>query len=115
LVFERRLLRRIVGPTQKTNGEWRQKTNEELVYLINYENIARHIKSKRMSWVGLVERMPDERVVKSIYKWKPQATRPKGKPRLRWDDDVRDDLRKMGVNNWKQKAQERKSWRGIIE
>jgi len=65
--------------------------------------------------VGHVERMPDERVVKSIYKWKPHATRPKGRPRLRWDDDVRDDLRKMGVNNWKQKAQERKPWRGIIE
>jgi len=32
-----------------------------------------------------------------------------------WNDDVRDDLRKMGVNNWKQKAQERKPWRGIIE
>jgi len=59
--------------------------------------------------------MPDERVVKSIYKWKPHATRPKGRPRLRWDDDVRDDLRKTGVNNWKQKAQERKPWRGIIE
>jgi len=65
--------------------------------------------------VGHVERMPDERVVKSIYKWKPLATRPKGRPRLTWDDDVRDDLRKMGANNWKQKAQERKPLRGIIE
>ena len=115
LVFERRLLRRIFGPTQKTNGEWRQKTNEELENLINHENIVRHIKSKRLSWVGHVERMPDERVAKSIYKWKPHATRPKGRPRLRWDDDMRDNLRKMGVNNWKQKAQERVSWRGIIE
>ena len=107
LVFERRLLRRIFGPTQKTNGEWRQKTNEELGNLINHENIVRHIKSKRLSWVGHVERMPDERVVTSIYKWKPHGTRPKGRPRVRWDDDVRDDLRKVGVNNWKQKAQER--------
>jgi len=39
--------------------------------------------------VGHVERMSDERVVKSIYKWKSHATtRPKGRPRLRWDDDV---------------------------
>ena len=59
--------------------------------------------------------MPDERVVKSIYKWKPHATRLKGRPRLGWDNDVRDNLRKMGVNNWKQKAQERKPWRGITE
>jgi len=80
--------------------------------LIKHENIVRHIKSKRLSWVGHVERMPDRRVVN---KWKPHATIPKGRPRLRWDDDVRDDLRKIGVNNWKHKAQERKSWRGIIE
>jgi len=81
LVFERRLLRIIFGPTQKTNGEWRQKTNEDLENLINHENIVRHNKNKRLSWVGHVERMPDERVVKSIYKWKPHATRPKGRPR----------------------------------
>ena len=105
----------IFGQTQKTNGEWRQKTNEVLENLINQENIVRHIKSKRLSWVGHVERMPDERAVKSIYKWKPHATRPKGRPRLRWDDEVRDDLRKMGVNKWKQKAQERKPWREIID
>jgi len=68
LVFERRLLRRRFDPTQKTNGEWRQKTKEELENLINHENIVRHIKSKRLSWVGYVEKMPDERVVKSIFK-----------------------------------------------
>jgi hypothetical protein len=41
--------------------------------------------------------------------------RPKGRPRVRWEDDVRDDLRKMGVNNWKQMTQERKQWKEIIE
>ena len=51
-----------------------------------------------------VERMPNERVAKTIYKWKPYGTRPKGRPRLRWEDDVRNDLRKMGVKNWKQRA-----------
>jgi hypothetical protein len=55
--------------------------------------------------------MPHERVAKSIYKWKPYATRPKGRPRLRREDDVRNDLRKMGVKNWKQRAQERKKWK----
>ena len=49
LVFERRLLRIIFGPTQKTNGEWREKTNEELENLIKHENILRHIKSKSLS------------------------------------------------------------------
>jgi hypothetical protein len=59
--------------------------------------------------------MPNERVAKAIYKWKPYATRPKGKPRLRWEDVSRNDLRKMGVKNSKQRAQERKQWKEIIE
>jgi hypothetical protein len=59
--------------------------------------------------------MSDERVAKSIYKWKLYATRPKGRPRLRWEDDVRSDLRKMGVKNWKQRVQVRKQWKEIIE
>jgi hypothetical protein len=46
------------------------------------------------SWLGHVERMPDGRVAKSIYKWKPYATRMKGRPRLRWEDDVRNYLKK---------------------
>jgi hypothetical protein len=59
--------------------------------------------------------MPEDRVAKSIYKWKPYATRPKGRPRLRWEDDARIDLRKMGVKNWKQHVQERKKWKEVIE
>jgi hypothetical protein len=115
LVFERRILRWIFGPTQKANGEWTLKTNEELENIIRHENIVRCIKSKRLSWLGHLERMPDERVSKSIYKWKPHATRPKERPRLRWEDDVRNDLRKMAVKNWKQRAQETKKWKEIIE
>jgi hypothetical protein len=51
----------------------------------------------------------------AIYKWKPYERRPKGRPRLRWEDDARNDLRKTGVKNWKQRAQERKKWKEIIE
>ena len=61
--------------------------------------------------MGHVERMTNETVAKTIYKWKPYATRPKGRPRVRWEDD----LRKMGVNNWKQRTQGRKKWKEIIE
>jgi hypothetical protein len=96
LVFERKILRGIFGPTQKANGEWRLKTNEELEKAINNKNIVRYIKYKRLSWLGHVERMTNERMAKTIYKWKTYATRLKGRPRVRWEDDVRNDLRKMG-------------------
>ena len=46
--------------------------------------------------MGHVVRMTNERVAKTIYKWKPYATRLKGRPRVRWEDGVRNDLRKMG-------------------
>jgi hypothetical protein len=108
-------LRRIFGPTQKTNEEWRLKTNEELEEAINNEYIVKYIKYKRVSWLGHVERMTNERVAKTIYKRQPYATRPKGSPRVRWEDDVRNDLRKMAVNNWKQTMQERKKWKEIFE
>jgi len=65
--------------------------------------------------LGHVERMTIERVAKTMYKWKPFVTRPKGRPRVRWEDDVRNFLRKMGVNDWKQMTQERKQWKEIIE
>ena len=115
LAFERKILRRIFGPTQKANGEWRLKTNEELEKAINNENIVRYIKYKRLSSLGHVERMTNERVAKTIYRWKPNATRPKGGPRVRWEDDVRNDLWKMGVTNRKQRTHERKQWKEIIE
>ena len=66
LVFERKILRRIFGPTQKANGEWRLKTNEELEEAINNEIIVRYIKYKQLSWLGHVERMTNERVAKTI-------------------------------------------------
>ena len=47
--------------------------------------------------MGHVERMTNERVANTIYKWKPYATRLKGRPRVRWEDYVRNDLGKMGV------------------
>ena len=52
MVFERKILRRIFGSTQKADGEWRLKTNEELENAIRYENIVRHIKSKKVELVG---------------------------------------------------------------
>ena len=73
-------MRRIFGPTQRANRVWRLKTNEELEKAINNENIVRYIKYKRLSWLGHVERMTNERAAKTIYKWKPYASRLKGRP-----------------------------------
>jgi hypothetical protein len=54
-------------------------------------------------------------ILYAIYRWKTYATRLKGRPRVRWEDGVRNDLRKRGVTNWRQRTQERKQWEEIIE
>jgi hypothetical protein len=77
LVFERKILRRIFGPT-KENQIWRVKTDEELDKLIKHKNIINYIKAQRLSWFGHVQRMPDTRTVKKIFNWKPLTKRPQG-------------------------------------
>jgi capsule polysaccharide modification protein KpsS len=74
LVFERKILRRIFGPT-KENQIWRVKTNEKLDKLIKHKNIINHIKAQRLSWFGHVQRMPDTRTVKKIFNWNPLTKR----------------------------------------
>jgi hypothetical protein len=86
--------------TKELNGLWRIKTNEELDELIQRINIIRFIKSQRLKWLGHVERMPKKEVTR-IYKWKPLASRPIGRPKNRWEDDVRKDLQTMNIKNWK--------------
>jgi len=77
-------LRRIFGRTQKTNGEWRQKNKRGAGKPdFNHENIVRHIKSKRLSWVGHVERTPDERVVKSICKMETTSNKTERKAKIK--------------------------------
>ena len=62
-----------------------------------------------------MERRPKEREVARIYKWKPLASRPKGRPKNRWEDDVRMDLQKMKIKNWKRSVLDRNLWRTIVE
>jgi len=89
MVFQRKVLG-IFGPTKERDGTRRIKTNDELDELIRDKNIINHIKAQRLSWFGHLHRMPEERLVKKkVYKWKPMLTRPPGRPKNRWKDDIR--------------------------
>jgi len=69
--FERKTLRKILGPTKEDNGIWGIKTNKELDELINHQNIINYVKAQRLSWFGHINRMPETSIVRKIYKWKP--------------------------------------------
>jgi hypothetical protein len=90
-VFERKILRRIFGPTKQKDWSWKIETNMELDKLIQHRNIINHVKAQRLSWFGHVHRKPEASIVRKIYKWQPYVTQPVGIPKHRWDD-IRNDL-----------------------
>jgi hypothetical protein len=69
--------------TTKENHIWRIKTNEELDKLIKHRNTVNYIKAQRLSWFGHVQRMPDTRTVKKIFKWDLLTKRSQGRPKYR--------------------------------
>jgi len=96
LVFERKILRRIFGPT-KENQIWRVKTIEELDKLIKHKNIIIYVKTQRLSWFGHVQRMPHTRTVNKIFNWKPLTKRSQGRPKYRWEDNIKQDICQMKI------------------
>jgi hypothetical protein len=52
---------------------------------------------------------------KAIHSWKPTSKRPMGRPKIRWEDDVRKDIQKLKVPNWKTLVQERRRWKELVK
>jgi hypothetical protein len=79
-------------------------------------NIVRVIKSRRMRWAGHVARMGEGRGVYRILVGRPEGKRPLGRPRRRWEDNFKMDLRETGIDgaNWIQLAQGRVQWRACV-
>jgi len=68
-----------------------------------------------LSWFGHINRMPETSIVKKIHKWKPFTGRLVRKPKSRWEDDVRNGLKKMKIIKWTEQVQDRLKWKGIVE
>jgi len=62
-----------------------------------------------------VERMSEDRVVKRLYQNTPEGSRTVGRPRLSRMEDVREDLRRMGVTNWRIRAHRRDDWKIVVK
>jgi hypothetical protein len=89
-VFENRVLRRVFGPKRdEGTGEWRKLHKEELNDLYSLPNIVRVVKSSRMRWAGYVACMGEKRGVHRVLVGKPEGKRPLGRPRRRWEDNIK--------------------------
>jgi len=116
-VFENKLLRRIFGPKRdEVTREWRYLHNEELNDLYSSPNIFRVIKSRKMRWAGLVARMGKRKCVYRVLLGKPEGKKPLGRPRNRWEDNMKIDLQEVvcGGMDWIKLAQDRDRWQALV-
>jgi len=111
MVFERKIFSKIFGPIYE-NGSWRIKTNRELDKIIKHKDIINFARAQKLGWYGHIERMQEIRMVKAIHSWKPISKRPTG---IRWEDDVKKDIQKLKVPNWKTFVQDRRRWKEVAE
>jgi len=113
--------------TCKTNGIrksakfWSKNLQEScLVYItvngrMKQEDIIKFIKSQRLRWAAHVMRMVNTRTTTKITEWTQYKTRPVGRPRLRWMDQVEEDLKRMKIVGWRAKVEDRQEWNRIVE
>ena len=97
-------------------GARRRLHNEELHCLYRSPNIVRVIKSRRLRWAGHVARMEGGRSAFKLLTGKPTRNRPLGRPRLRWEGNIRKDLEEICINagNWVNSVQDREYWRAFV-
>jgi hypothetical protein len=89
---------RIFGPKREEDGSWRKLHNDELHSLYSSPNIVRKIKSRRMRWAEHVARMGEGRGVYRVLVGRPKGKRQLGRRRRRWEDNIKLDLREIGID-----------------
>jgi hypothetical protein len=88
--FERKVLRRMLGP-MKENNTWRIRYNNELYKQFDEPSVSNIIKLKRLQWAGNAQRMDGKRIPKRILESNLIGKRPVGIPRKRWINAVETD------------------------
>jgi hypothetical protein len=115
-LFEKKVLLCIFGAKQE-NETWRKRYNCELYETFKEPNIVNYIKVKILEWEGHLVRMNNDRINIYIYilNTKPDGVRRVGRPKLRWEDGVDQDMRILEVKNWKRVALDRDEWAKLLK
>jgi hypothetical protein len=111
-IFERKVYRRILGPVYDNEKEnWRILTNKEIYAIVKKPTITETIRLHKLRWFGHVQRMEENRIPKKVLSMNLESTRPRGRSRNRWQDEVREDGRIVGGEEWQEKVYNRENGR----
>ena len=87
----------------------------ELNDLFRNKNIINYIKAQRLTWFAHVRWVTNDRMVKKRYEFKLLSTRLVGRPKIRWENDTKEDLRIMNICNWTKYIQDWVKWKEAAE
>jgi len=111
-LFERKVLRTIYGPVfNNTEQKWEIRTNAQLYQLYKREDVVQFTRGTRVEWAGHAWRA-DGRMLKEALTYMTRGKRPRGRPRKRWKDSVKELLEEIGVD-WEQ-AYDKERWKEVV-
>jgi len=114
-VFERKVYRRILGPVYDNEKEnWSVLTNKEIYACVKKRTIIETVRLNRLCSFGHVQRMEENRIPKRILYMNLGTTRLRGRPRNRWQDEVRENGRTVGGEGWQEKVHNREEWKKLL-
>jgi hypothetical protein len=93
---------------------WTMLTHKEIYGMVKKPTVTAAIRLKRLCWFGHVQRMEDNRIAKKVLYMNLEATRLRGRPRNRWQDEVRDDGTLVGGKGWKERVYNREEWKKLL-
>jgi hypothetical protein len=113
--FERKVYRRILGPVYDNEKEnWRILTNKEIDAIVKKPSITETIRLNILCWFGHVQRMEENRIPKGVLYMNSETTRLRGRPRNRWQYEVREDGRIVGGDGWQGEVCNREEWKKLL-
>lgn len=105
---------RIFWPISEGNSR-RRRNNEEFYFLLEDVTIIRKVKFGGLGRASYVVRINLTVLAEHLFLYKPHAERKVGKPKLKWEDGVFWEMRKIGIRNWKTDGMNRDNWQSLLQ
>jgi hypothetical protein len=104
----------LVPVYENEKENWRILNNKEIYAIVKKPTITETIRLHRLRWFGHVQRMEENRIPKRVSYKNLETTRLRGRPRNRWQDEVREDGRTVGAEEWQEKVYNREEWKKLL-